>query len=144
MDSLSKCLFHDAPADRRDRILFEIADQAYIRRERILIFAADEERAAQVDRMLWILKQEAFIPHQVFQSEQADAGVPVGIVTKEINPVKARILIADGHCSLDFACSFEQVHEFVTRTTPQIHEACRDRFRSYRVRNIAVEHVKEN
>ena len=140
---MTTCIFHDTVAERRDRCIFEIVDQAYRRQERVLIYAANEERAAAIDRMLWILKQEAFIPHKIVQSGDENNDVPVAIVVSETNPIAAPILIADGHCSLDFAGTFSMIHEFVTRTTPQIHEACRERFRLYRTRQLAVEHVKD-
>jgi DNA polymerase IIIc chi subunit len=140
---MTTCIFHDTVADRRDRCLFEIVDQAYCRQERVLIFSDNDERASAIDRMLWILKQEAFIPHKIVKPGDSDNDVSVAIVVSETNPIAAPILIADGHCSLDFASTFSTIHEFVTRTTPQIHEACRERFRLYRARQLAVEHVKD-
>jgi DNA polymerase III subunit chi len=140
---INQCIFHDIGSSSQDRLLFEIVEQAYKRREHVLIFAPDEGRAASIDRTLWITKQESFIPHRVFSQNDNDPTIPIGIVTSESNPVKARILIADGHCSLDFACSFDSVHEFVNRSSPQMQEACRDRFRAYRSRQIPVQHIKE-
>jgi DNA polymerase IIIc chi subunit len=129
---MNRCIFHDLAPGRQERRLFEIAEQAYQRRDKVLIYVQDEERAAAIDRILWILKQEAFIPHNIFN------------VTAEENPMDARILIADGHCSLEFACSFDVIHEFVSRASPQIQEACRERFRNYRDRQIPIEHLKES
>jgi DNA polymerase-3 subunit chi len=140
---MTACIFHDTAAQRRDSCIFEIVDQAYRRQERVLIFTDNAERASAIDRMLWILKQESFIPHKIVQPEDSDCELPVAIVVSEANPIAAPILIADGHCSLDFASSFSMIHEFVTRTTPQIHEACRERFRLYRANQLTVEHVKD-
>jgi DNA polymerase III subunit chi len=140
---INQCIFHDIGSGRQDRLLFEIVEQAYKRREHVLIFAADGERAASIDRTLWITKQESFIPHRVFSQNDNDPTIPIGIVTSEINPVEARILIADGHCSLDFACSFDSIHEFVNRSSPQMQQACRDRYRDYRSKQILVQHIKE-
>jgi DNA polymerase III subunit chi len=140
---MSQCIFHDLDPGRQDRRLFEIVEQAYNKHERVLIFVQGEERAASIDRTLWIIKQEAFIPHKIFDRNEPDATVPIGIVTSEMNPIGAKILIADGHCSLDFACSFDRIHEFVNRSSPQIQEACRERFRSYRTRQVPIEHMKE-
>ncbi len=140
---MDKCVFHDVGFGRQERQLFEIVEHAFNDHEKVLIFAQNEDRAASLDRTLWILKQEAFIPHKVFSKNEPDSTVPIAIVTDEINPVDARILIADGHCSLEFACGFNIVHEFVNRASPEIQEACRDRFRNYRARRISVEHLKE-
>jgi DNA polymerase IIIc chi subunit len=140
---MNQCIFHDVGPGRQDRLLFEIVEQAYNNHERVLIFVQNEERAAALDRTLWIIKQEAFIPHKIFSGNEADPTIPIGIVTKEINPVGAQILIADGHCSLDFACGFDRVHEFVNRASPQTQEACRKRYRTYQDRQIHLEYLKE-
>ena len=140
---MTSCIFHDTVAERRDRCIFELVDQAYRSQKRALIFSDNDERASAIDRMLWILKQEAFIPHKIVQAGDSNCELPVAIVVSEINPIEAQILIADGHCSLDFGGTFSMIHEFVTRTTPQIHEACRERFRLYRTRQVTVEHVKD-
>jgi len=140
---MQHCIFHDTMPARRDRQLFEIVEQAYNRHEKVLVFVHDQERAAAVDRMLWILKQEAFIPHRILDANDQDPALPVAIVTAEVNPIDAPILIADGHCRLEFAFGFDSVHEFVSRASPEIQEACRERFRAYRARQVPIEHVKE-
>ena len=139
---MTSCIFHDTSPATQERQLFELVELAYSRRDKILIFAQSEERAVAIDRLLWILKQEAFIPHRILKEGESDSGLQVGIVTGEVNPIGAGTLIADGHCSLDFACGFDTIHEFVNRSSPQLHQACRDRFRDYRSRQIPVEYSK--
>jgi DNA polymerase IIIc chi subunit len=143
VSEMNQCIFHDIGPGRQDRRIFEIVEQAYKGHAKVLIFTQNEERAASIDRTLWIIKQEAFIPHKIFHGNEPDSAVPIGIVTAEINPIKAGILIADGHCSLDFACSFDRVHEFVDKTSAQTQQACRDRYRAYRTRQVPIEHLKE-
>jgi DNA polymerase IIIc chi subunit len=126
----------------RDRKLFDIVEQAYARREKVVVFARDNERAAAIDRFLWILRQESFVPHKIFTAPESAPSVPVAIVTAEMNPIGADVLVADGHCSLDFAEGFGVVHEFVDRSSPRLQALCRERFREYRARNIPVEHLK--
>lgn len=140
---MKHCIFHDIEIERRDRRIFEIVEKAYGNNEHVLIFAESTERATSIDRTLWIIKQEAFIPHRVLQAQESDPGIPIAIVTEEINPVMAQILIADGHCSLEFAENFDAIHEFVIRTSPKIQDECRNRFRAYRSRNIRVDHKKD-
>jgi DNA polymerase-3 subunit chi len=137
------CIFHDVNPGQRDRKLFEIAEHAYNQNMHLVIYSSNEARAAVIDRFLWILRQESFIPHKIFLRDAPDTSVPIAIVTSEINPVGATALIADGHCSLEFAAGFEMIHEFVDRSSAEMQEACRERFRGYRDRKIHVEHVKE-
>jgi len=141
---MNECLFHDAPDNRREFLLFEIVERAYRGKNKILIFTSDRERAEALDRMLWILRQESFIPHRIFKPGEKIEGIeaPVGIVTIEENPIEARILIADGHCGLEFASGFDTAHEFVDHSSPDRTETCRGRFRDYRERKIPVRHIK--
>lgn len=140
---MKACIFHDLNPGQRDRKLFEIVEHAYNQRAHAVIYAPNEARAAVIDRFLWILRQESFIPHKILLRNEPALSVPVAIVTSEINPVGGSILIADGHCGLEFAAGFETIHEFVDRSSAELQEACRERFRAYRDRKIPVEHVKE-
>jgi DNA polymerase IIIc chi subunit len=142
ISAMSSCIFHNTSPATHERQLFEIVEQLYIRRERVLIYTRNAERATAVDRSLWIAKQEAFIPHRVLGPGESDPDIRVAIVHGEYNPISASALVVDGHCSLDFSCSFDSIHEFVNRSSPDIHEACRDRFRAYRSRQIPVEYSK--
>lgn len=141
---MSACTFHDTEPSLLNRKLFEIVETIYNRKEKAVIFARTAERAAALDRTLWILKQESFIPHEVFADQQSEPTVPIVIVTSELNPIGADNLVVDGHCSLDFALKFKVIHEFVNRSSPQLHQACRERFREYRAREVSVEHLKES
>ncbi len=139
---MTACIFHDTTPATQERQLFEIVERAYSRRENVLVFSQSEDRAAALDRILWILKQEAFIPHKIISENRAEPEVRVAIITSEINPISAGTLIVDGHCSLDFACGFDSIHEFVNRSSTALHQACRDRFKEYRERQIPVEYSK--
>ncbi|MBN2319343.1 MAG: DNA polymerase III subunit chi [Acidobacteria bacterium] len=139
---MNGCIFHDTAGSPHDRRVFEIVEEAYNRREKVVVFAGSEERAAEIDRFLWILRQDSFIPHQVVRGYEDSLSVPVVIVTTEWNPLDAGTLIADGHCRMEFAKEFEIIHEFVDRSSPEIRDACRDRFRAYRDKNIPVEYLK--
>jgi DNA polymerase IIIc chi subunit len=139
---MNSCVFYDTLSAQKERQIFEIVQRAYERHEKVVIFVPGAERASAMDRILWVLKQEAFIPHKILSQSDADASVPVGIVTSEINPSGASVLIADGHCSIDFACGFDSVHEFVDRSSAEIQEACRERFRAYRARQVPVEYSR--
>lgn len=140
---MKACIFHDVSPGQRDRKLFEIVEHAYNQGEHVLVYAPNEARAAVIDRFLWILRQESFIPHRIILKDEPDPSVAVAIVTSEINPVGAAVLVADGHCSLKFGAGFEAIHEFVDRSSADTQEACRERFRGYRERQIPVEHIKE-
>lgn len=139
---MSSCVFYDTERAQHDRKLFNIVESAYRERRKVLIFARTPERAELIDRILWVLKQEAFIPHKILSGPETESRVPVGIVTAEIDPIGAAVLIADGHCTIEFASGFEYIHEFVDRSSAETQETCRERYRSYRARQIPVEYRK--
>jgi len=137
-----QCVFHDTGPAARDRRLFDLVESAYHAREPVVVFTRGDERAQAIDRLLWILRQEAFIPHRIVGQHEEAAEVPVVIVTSEIDPNGAGILIADAHCGMDFAAAFGTVHEFVDRSSAEMHQSCRDRFRAYKDRGVPVEYRK--
>jgi DNA polymerase IIIc chi subunit len=139
---MNACIFHDTDASLHDRRVFEIVDEAYNRGETVVVFTGTEERAAEIDRFLWILRQESFIPHKIALAQDEKITVPVVIVTSEWNPAGAGILIVDRHCRLEYAAGFDMIHEFVDRSSPETQEACRKRFRAYRDKKISVEYLK--
>ncbi len=139
---MGSCVFHDTDAAFRERRLFEIVERAYGDKERVLVYVPTQQRAAAVDRILWINKQEAFIPHEIVAPGETGVSIPVAIVTAEENPIDAEVLVADGHCSLEFAARFKAIHEFVDRSSHALHEASRARFRAYRALQFSVEYVK--
>jgi DNA polymerase IIIc chi subunit len=139
---MTECTFHDTEPSLQDHKLFEIVEKAYNQKMQVVIFTQSEQRAAVIDRLLWIHKQECFIPHEIVAADAVGSPIPVAIVTAELNPIAAQILVADSHCSLEFASSFDVIHEFVNRSSPQIHAACRERFPANRERKIPIQHVK--
>ena len=136
------CIFHDTDASLHDRRVFEIVDEAYGRSQNVVLYAGSEERAAEIDRFLWILRQDSFIPHRFARRREEAVAEPVAILTEEWNPYGSAVLIADGHCSIEFALGFSVIHEFVYRSSPGIQQTCRERFRAYREKKIDVEHLK--
>jgi len=136
------CIFHDTDTALHDRRVFEIVEEAYGRRESVVLFAGSEERSQEIDRLLWILRQDCFIPHRILHQMEEVVSTPVVILMEEWKPFESGILIADGHCGIEFAGGFSVIHEFVYRTSPQVQEICRSRFRAYRDKKIPVEHLK--
>jgi DNA polymerase III subunit chi len=136
------CIFHDAAPGAQERKMFEIVEKSYYEKKKVIVFVKDAARAAEIDRLLWIMKQDSFIPHKIFEKNEPDEHAPVAIVFSEMNPIHAEVLVADGHCSLDFASEFVSINEFVNRSSPELHRACRDRYRDYRARQISVEYSK--
>lgn len=136
------CIFHDTEASIHDRRVFEIVEEAYGRRENVVLYADSEERAVEIDRFLWILRQDSFIPHRFSRLPGEAVPEPVVIITAEWNPFDSAILIADGHCSIEFSLGFGLIHEFVYRSSPRIQEICRERFRAYREKKVDVEYLK--
>lgn len=136
------CIFHDTDTSLHDRRVFEIVDEAYGRRQNVVLYAGSEERSAEIDRFLWVLRQDSFIPHRIARYTGEAVSEPVVIVTAEWSPFDSAILVADGHCSIEFAVGFGVIHEFVYRSSPVIQEKCRERFRAYREKKIDVEYLK--
>lgn len=112
--------------------LCRIAEQHFLQGERVLILVDDENRAVTLDRFMWGWKRGSFLPH-AFDNGTIDClDDPVVISLNEHNPNRAEILIMGSPCSLPFMARFGLIYDFAETYDPQLAEAARARFRSYR------------
>jgi len=110
--TMSACEFHDTEFALHDRRLFEIVEQAYRKLEKVLIFARSAERAEAIDRFLWVLKQEAFIPHKVLAGQEDDCEVPVASSPRK-SIRSARRSSSPMVTAVLSSRRFDSIHEFV-------------------------------
>jgi DNA polymerase III subunit chi len=127
------------PTASGDRFVLacRIAEKARRNGHRVLIHSADEGEHRHVDRLLWTLWEDSFIPHGL-----------IGRDDKSLNP----ILIGDGRDDVDehdvlvnldteiplFFSRFERLVECVDHDE-QVKASGRERFRYYREHGYPIE-----
>lgn len=129
---MKNCYFIDLESKDKDRMIFAIVEQIYKDNGKVIIFTKNIERAEEIDRFLWILKQESFLPHKIFKYEEPDALEPIAIVTQEFNPINSDTIILDEPCSIEFAKNFKNIYDFVDKTTEESLKKSRERYAKFK------------
>jgi DNA polymerase-3 subunit chi len=125
---MKNCYFIDLHNQDKNKKIFALVEQIYRDQKKAIIYTSSIERAEEIDRILWILKQESFIPHKIFKYEESDALEPIGIVTQEINPINAQIIILDSPCKIEFAKKFSTIYDFVDKSSEEALKISRERY----------------
>lgn len=126
---------HGAP----DRILAaaQWLQQAWERRQAVLVYIPDTEAAARLDRILWTQPQLSFLPHCRANAPLA-AETPI-LLTDQLDapPQESCLLNLSNELPPSFS-RFEQVVEVVS-TEDDDRLPARERFKFYRERGYPVE-----
>jgi len=124
---------HDASLGLACRII----DKAWQQQHQIYVHASDAEQAQQLDELLWIFRDGAFIPHcQAHDAIRADTPIVIGCESPpELRP---EVLINLGSEVPGFFSRFERVIEIVAGDETTRSQA-RQRFKFYRERGYPLE-----
>lgn len=139
---MKSCVFIDTENKDKDKKLFEIVEKLYKDGKKILIYTSTFDRAKELDRILWVLKQESFLPHKIFKYEEKEALEPIAIVYDQIKPINTDILVIDSPCSMEFAAKFANIFDFVDRTNKETLVKSRERYASFQKLGYVMEYEK--
>lgn len=119
------------------RLLCELAEEFFLRGERVLIVVQDDNQGVTLDQFLWTWKKGAFIPHVYDNGAVECIDEPVVIAIREENGNGARVLIAGRPCAVDFARQFDVVVDFAEVYDETLRDASRARFKAFREAGLA-------
>ena len=120
--------------DRQEKALHlcRLAEEHFLAGARVLIVVDDQNRAVTLDRFMWVWDKGSFLPHSLDNGSVDCLDEPVVICCGEHNPNRAGVLIMGTPCSEKFIGGFTLAYDFAETYDPQLAEAARARFRSYR------------
>lgn len=126
----------DIHADARDLYACQLAEKAYRQRQGVLIQAANEAHAQQLDTLLWRFRDSSFIPHT-----QLGAGdtAPVEIGHSEDAGSQHELLINLSNAVPAFFSRFEQVSEIVVELDT-VKIQTREHYRYYQEHGYPLHH----
>ena len=129
---MTKVEFVKLNRPERARSLCDLAEEYYLDGQRVLVMILDDNQGITLDRFMWTWKKGAFMPH-VFDNGSVEChDEPVVIVSEEVNPNAAKVLIMGVPCSVEFIRQFRHVVDFAETYDETRLEESRERFRSYR------------
>jgi DNA polymerase-3 subunit chi len=120
----------DQQENGRALLACRVTDKAYSLGHTVYLFTASEAQAAALDDLLWIFRQDSFIPHERYPLVGAD-GSPVLIGTASPAEVNAQVLI---NFTLTLPAGFERFERVVELVDqqPEVLAKSRERFKQYR------------
>lgn len=124
-------------APDRIRSAAQWLQQAWARREEVLVYAPDLEAAKRLDRVLWTQPQLAFVPHCFADAPLADQ-TPILLTDNLDNPHQERCLLNLGNELPPGFSRFEHLVEIVSADDADRLPA-RERFKFYRDCGYAIE-----
>lgn len=132
--------FYVSPNNANDagmQLACRIVDKAYQQQKQVYIHTATAELAQQLDDLLWIFRDGAFIPHcQVKENFSTETPIVIGCDTPPA--MQPDVLINLTSEVPGFFSRFERVIEIVAGDEPTRAQA-RQRFKFYRERGYPLE-----
>lgn len=123
-------LINDEAADAREQLACRLIEKALDRNHRIFVYCPDKATAENLDELLWIFKEESFIPHNL-QGEGPDTPPPVQIGYAPPPHCFSDILVNLTEVHPDFFSRFHRVIEIILPDEAS-REKSRTRYRQYR------------
>jgi len=112
--------------------LCTLAEEFLLLNKRVLVTVQDDNQGVTLDRFMWAWKKTSFVPHAYNNGTVDCLDEPVAIVTGEVNPNGAQVLIMAHPCSLEFIRRFETVIDFAEVYDATLADQSRSRFAAYR------------
>jgi len=128
----TRVTFYDIPDNERLPLFEKLARAAWDKRKRILIRAHPHE-LAQLDDHLWTFREESFVPHEIASEDKPllDEEAFIVLVSSDLRPIPADILVQLAPCDPVFAKAFDTVIDLVDHSEAQRLEASRARYRAW-------------
>ncbi|MEH6368374.1 MULTISPECIES: DNA polymerase III subunit chi [Pseudomonas] len=104
----------------------------------VFLRGSDAEQCATLDQLLWAFKNDCFVPHDLVED---DATSPVVIGRDQPPASEQGVLINLDQNLSPHTEQFARVIEIVNQQ-PELLQACRDNFRTYRDRGFAPKRVE--
>jgi len=101
-------------AEQRE-LLCVWTERFYMERKPVQILVDSLLEAQSVDQLLWTFSQSAFIPHIIFNREDAAPAEPVLITPGEFRVPGFETVLCDRPADFEFMCKFETAVHFIMR-----------------------------
>lgn len=117
-----------------------LAEKAYQLGHRVHLLVEDEDGARLLDELLWQVRAESFVPHQLLGQEESDgtAFAPVTIGTPQQQPPAPELLINLTDRVWERHADFCDIREIVP-ADPAGRTLGRERFREYKALGYSPE-----
>jgi DNA polymerase-3 subunit chi len=127
---------------KKNHIVCDLTEKFYNQGKRVLIFAATEKIAVELDKMLWTWKQSSFIPHEYFNELKAVTDEPVAITQSAAENKTFDVLIQVTPAPDALRKQFPFVVDFAEKYDINALERSRERYRKLQQENINLKSMQ--
>ncbi len=124
--------------NKKQRIVCDIVEKCYMAGQKVILYVGNEETAQTYDRLLWMWKQNSFIPHAIFDRNNKIPEEPVIISTEDDAFPSAENLILNDPLPMEKFSNFSRVIDFAEKFDLARLEKSRDRFKQYRAAGLSI------
>ncbi|ROS05253.1 DNA polymerase III chi subunit [Sinobacterium caligoides] len=136
---MPKALFYlMASTDDLQRLKYActLAEKSYRKDKSVFIHTSTEAESREIDKLLWTVRDNSFIPHQLDPATAAEANSPIIISHREIKGCNCQVLInlstpLNSHDNIEWI--LEVVHQ-----RDDIKQLSRSNWRHYQQQGIAL------
>jgi DNA polymerase-3 subunit chi len=127
MPQIDFYVLQDTTADAHLRYACRLVEKAYTLGMQVYVRSADEAMTDRLDELLWVFRDQSFIPHQ----REHDAAHPCAVIVNQTTPPKHREILINLalDASPDYA-DYDRLIEVISAVS-EIKQAGRERFRQY-------------
>jgi DNA polymerase-3 subunit chi len=129
--------FHEIKGPRWDLTLCRQVEAAWEAGERVYVWADSEAEARRLDDLLWTFRDDAFVPHDLWQGGAA-LETPVAVGWRAGNPNGAGCVVLARDASPAEVEGFARVVDFAPVDLPERIGRARDRYRAFRLAGLQV------
>lgn len=129
--------FHEVRGPRWEEAVCRRVEEELAAGRRVYVWAASEAQARRLDELLWTFRDDAFVPHGLWQGE-AGCGEAVAVGWRPGNPNEATSLVLARDAAPGELSGFDRVHDFAPVDDPALAEAARARYRAYRAGGLSL------
>ncbi len=133
--------FFEVKGPRWDLALCAQVERVYAGGERVYVWAPSEAEARHLDDLLWAFREDAFVPHGLWQGEPGFDD-PVAVGWRPGNPNGATCLVLARDASPEDVRGFRRVVDFAAVDVPGQVGPARRRFRAFRAAGFSVRFVR--
>lgn len=138
---MTEVLFVEVAASRMETRACEIAEQTYIRGDKLQIIAADQQQAVRLDDLLWTFRPESFVPHDLLKGEnELESPVVIAIEPEKIPGFECLLML--DYCPIEIVGQFSQVIHIVVVDNRERLEASRHYWTRLKEAGLTLRHQK--
>ena len=129
-------ILHTQLRPEKNRLACQLVDKAWHQGYRIYIQTHSRNNAEQFDKLLWVFKDDSFLPHDIYPDISSTAPIRIGY-SPEAFCSDMDVLINLTETVPPFIEPFKRIAEIVD-DTPIAREAGRTRYRIYQEKNALL------